>query len=214
MTVKSENPIALASGESREKYSNANAKRTKKKRKQRISLPTSFHDLYKMTGEELGEGSYGRVETCVNLLTGVEYAVKIIQKTPGTFIRSKLLKEIEVFHICRGHPNIIQLVEYFEEEEIFYLVFEKINGGSLLNHIQRRTFFSERETREIIFEQAKAIQHLHDKGIAHRDIKPENVLCLNSNSPFPLKLCDLDQHKNMETLALRCCFLLEASCYV
>ncbi len=43
--------------------------------------------------------------------------------------RSKVLKEIEIFHLCRGHDNILQLIEYFEEEDRFYLIFEKMEGG-------------------------------------------------------------------------------------
>jgi len=42
------------------------------------------------------------------------------------------LKEIETFHHCKGHKNIIQLIEYFEEPDRFYLVFEKVNGGKNL----------------------------------------------------------------------------------
>jgi len=164
----------------------------KKKRTQKIGVGTTFQDLYKLTGEKLGEGSYGRVETCVNVYTGFEYAVKIIEKTPGIFSRTKLLKEIEIYHLCRGQQNIIQLIEYFEEEEGFYLVFEKINGGPLLKHIQQRICFTEKEASKIITQLAEAIKHLHEKGIAHRDIKPDNVLCVNNNSPCPVKLCDFD----------------------
>merc|ERR1719431_2467213 len=107
-------------------------KRKKKKRSQKISVGTTFPDLYKLTGETLGEGSYGRVETCVNVFTGLEYAVKIIENAPGLFSRSKVLKEIEIYHVCRGQQNIIQLIEYFEEPQAFFLVFEKVNGGPLL----------------------------------------------------------------------------------
>jgi len=167
-------------------------RRKKKKRTQKICVGNTFQDLYKLTGEHLGEGSYGRVETCVNVYTGFEYAVKIIEKTPGVFSRSKLLKEIEIYHLCRGQKNIIQLIEYFEEPEGFFLVFEKINGGPLLKHIQQRVSFTEEEASKIIKQLAEAIRHLHEKGIAHRDIKPDNVLCVSSNSPCPVKLCDFD----------------------
>lgn len=145
-----------------------------------------------MTGEPLGEGSYGRVETCKNVFTGIEYAVKIIEKIPGSFSRSKVLKEIEIYHICRGHQNIIQLIEYFEETDKFYLVFEKIHGGPLLKHIRQRIHFTEAEASMIIKDLAEAIRHLHVQGIAHRDIKPDNILCVNANSPCPVKLCDFD----------------------
>eukprot|EP00092_Neocalanus_flemingeri_P024289 GFUD01026341.1.p1 GENE.GFUD01026341.1~~GFUD01026341.1.p1 ORF type:complete len:451 (-),score=149.91 GFUD01026341.1:130-1482(-) len=167
-------------------------RRKKKKRSQKALIGATFADLYKFTGETLGEGSYGRVETCKNVFTGIEYAVKIIEKRPGSFSRSKVLKEIEIYHLCRGQRNIIQLIEFFEEADNFYLVFEKINGGSLLQHIQQRIHFTEAEASMIIKDLAEAIRHLHRQGIAHRDIKPDNVLCVNTNSPCPVKLCDFD----------------------
>merc|ERR1712226_1451177 len=70
-------------------------------------MGTTFIDLYKLTGEILGEGSEGGVETCKNVFTGIEYAVKIIEKRPGSYNRSKVLKEIEIYHLCRGQKNII-----------------------------------------------------------------------------------------------------------
>ncbi len=48
------------------------------------------------------------------------------------YFRSRVLKEIEMFHHCKGHKNIIQLIEYFEEQDRFYLVFEKVNGGKIV----------------------------------------------------------------------------------
>jgi len=155
-------------------------------------MEASFEDIYQFTGETLGEGSYGSVKECVNIYTGVAFAAKLIEKKPGSFSRAKVLKEIEIFHICKGHSNIIQLVEYFEDADRFYLVFEKISGGSLLKQLQEKVSFTEDEAREIIRDLAEAIKYLHLKGIAHRDIKPDNVLCTNSSIPCPVKLCDFD----------------------
>jgi len=167
-------------------------KKKKKKRPPMQTMDTTFHDLYKLTGEILGEGSYGSVKTCKNIFTGAEYAAKIIEKIPGSFSRSKVLKEIEIYHLCRGHKNIVQLIEFFEETDKFVLVFEKVEGGSLLKYIQSRDSFTEGEARTIIKDIAEAINHLHEKGVAHRDIKPDNVLCTNSNSTGVVKLCDFD----------------------
>jgi len=167
-------------------------RRKKKKRSTKPLMGATFSDLYKLTGDILGEGSEGRVETCKNVFTGIEYAVKIIEKRPGSYNRSKVLKEIEIYHLCRGQKNIIQLIEFFEEAENFYLIFEKIDGGPLLKHIQKRIFFTEAEASKIIKDLAEAIRHLHHQGVAHRDIKPDNVLCVSHNSPFPVKLCDFD----------------------
>ncbi len=166
-------------------------KRRKKKRSTTL-VANTFKDLYVFTGEVLGEGSYGKVVTCKNVYTNLEYAVKIIEKRPGVYNRSKVLKEIDIYHLCRDHPNILHMIEYFEEDEFFYLIFEKINGGPLLHHIQERVCFTEAEAAEVIKSLADALKHLHKQGIAHRDLKPDNILCVNPHNPLPVKLCDFD----------------------
>merc|ERR1739844_550987 len=121
--------------------------KTRRKKKKKTASSTSlasntFQEIYRLTGEVLGQGAYASVQTCVNIYTEVEYAVKIIDKVPG-HSRARVFKEIDLFHHCQGHKNIIQLIEYFEEADRFYLIFEKVSGGQLLDHIQRRKFFTE-----------------------------------------------------------------------
>merc|ERR1712241_335617 len=174
------------------------ARRRKKKKRLCGSLSvTQFSDVYRLTGETLGEGSYGKVEECEHNLTKAKFAVKIISKKNVTFSRPKMLKEIELYFLCQGVPEIIQLIEYFEESEYFYLVFEKAKGGPLLTQIQRRVHFGELESASIIRDLAAALSHLHSRGIARRDVKPENVLCYNDGENgkddfLPVKLCDFD----------------------
>jgi MAP kinase interacting serine/threonine kinase len=169
----------------------AKSRRRKKKKTNSSVVASTFQDLYHMTGEILGQGAYASVRTCRNVWTDQEFAVKIIDKVPG-HSRSRVFKEIDTFYHCRGHKNIIQLVEYFEEPDRFYLVFEKINGGQLLDHIQNRVRFTEKEASYVIRDLASALQFLHKKGIAHRDLKPENVLCEFEDQLCPVKLCDFD----------------------
>merc|ERR1719431_387498 len=88
--------------------------------------------------------------------------------------------------------NIIQLVEYFEQPDKFFLVFEKVLGGQLLDYIQTRKFFTEQEAAAVIADVASALEFLHSKGIAHGDLKPENVLCVYKDELTPVKLCDFD----------------------
>ena len=168
------------------------ARKKKKKSPSATSLASNtFQEIYSLSGEVLGEGAYATVQTCVNMFTGVEYAVKIIEKVPS-HSRSRVFKEIDLFHRCQGHENIIQLVEYFEQPDKFYLVFEKVSGGQLLDHIQKRKCFTEKEAAAVITDVSSALEFLHSKGIAHRDLKPENVLCVYENSLTPVKLCDFD----------------------
>lgn len=169
----------------------AKKKRRKKRRTGSSLVSSCFQDLYKLTGEILGEGAYASVQTCINMYTDQEFAVKIIDKVPG-HARARVFREVETFHHCQGHPNIIQLTEFFEDEEKFYLVFEKINGGQLLRRIQEHKYFSEAAAAEIVREVASALKFMHAKGIAHRDLKPENILCVNKDRLCPVKICDFD----------------------
>lgn len=169
----------------------ARRKRRRKKRSGSSVVTSCFQDLYKLTGEVLGEGAYASVQTCVNIYTGHEFAVKIIDKVPG-HARARVFREVETFHYCQGHPNIIQLIEFFEDTDKFYLVFEKINGGQLLARIQEHHYFSEPQAAEIVREIANALHFLHGKGVAHRDLKPENILCVYRDRLCPVKICDFD----------------------
>jgi MAP kinase interacting serine/threonine kinase len=94
--------------------------------------------------------------------------------------------------MCKGHPNIVQLIEWFEDEDYFYMVFEKMQGGPLLSQIQNKVCFSEQEAAQVAKDIANALKFLHSNGVAHRDLKPENILCVSMDSVSPVKLCDLD----------------------
>lgn len=81
---------------------------------------------------------------------------------------------------------------YIVEEEKFYVVFEKMEGGPLLAHIERRGHLTEREASLIVRDIASALNFLHSKGMAHRDLKPENILCQWRDQVIPVKICDFD----------------------
>lgn len=163
----------------------------KKKRRATGAMVKKFNDLYVSTGEVLGEGSFGQVKTYKNIGTGKEFAVKVVEKKMR-HDRQKVLKEIEIFHYCQGHENILQLIEFYEEENWFYVVFEKMEGGTLLDTILKRGHLSEKDASLIIRDIARGLSFLHKMGIAHRDLKPENILCVKPDQLTPVKICDFD----------------------
>ncbi|ULU05839.1 hypothetical protein L3Y34_018042 [Caenorhabditis briggsae] len=156
------------------------------------SSKCGFFDYYKLTDEHLGSGAYGSVTTCKSIKSGQEFAVKIVDKQGETHSRKRILREVNIFKTCKGHPNIVQLLDWFEDDTNFYLVMEKMRGGPLLQHILQRGYFTEEEARRVTKDIASALKFMHDRGIAHRDVKPENVLCTDPNHVSPVKLCDLD----------------------
>ncbi|GMT16847.1 hypothetical protein PFISCL1PPCAC_8144 [Pristionchus fissidentatus] len=163
-----------------------------RKRTQSRSKNCSFQDFYSMGTDSLGCGAYGSVRTCTQKSTGVEMAVKVVDKHKTGHSRHRILREVDTFRICAGQQNIVQLIDWFEDEDRFYMVFEKMRGGPLLNHIQRKGAFTEAEASMVTKDIASALKFLHDHGIAHRDVKPENILCTDADRVSPVKLCDLD----------------------
>ncbi|NXM57576.1 MKNK2 kinase, partial [Illadopsis cleaveri] len=150
-------------------------KRNKKKKRCRAtdSFSGRFEDVYQLQEEVLGEGAHARVQSCVNLITNKEYAVKIIEKRLG-HIRSRVFREVEMLYQCQGHR---------------YGGSHCIPHCSILTHIHRRRHFNELEASVVVQDIASALHFLHNKGCqrAHRP-------CLPPPPPqvSPVKICDFD----------------------
>jgi MAP kinase interacting serine/threonine kinase len=173
---------------------NSVQKRQQKKKKRRTAdsySDISFNDKYKLTEELLGTGAHGVVKTCRDRLTKQEYAVKIISKARHPN-RTRVFKEIDIYYHCRGCENILSIIDFLEDDDYFYLVFQKMEGGPLLNHIMKRGRLTEREASLIVRDIANGLNFLHSKGMSHRDLKPENILVERADSLIPIKLCDFD----------------------
>ncbi|CAF1365220.1 unnamed protein product [Adineta steineri] len=173
---------------------NSVQKRQHKKKKRRTAnsySDISFNDKYKLTEELLGTGAHGVVKTCRDRVTKQEYAVKIISKARHPN-RTRVFKEIDIYYHCRGCENILSIIDFLEDDDYFYLVFQKMEGGPLLNHIMKRGRLTEREASLIVRDIANGLNFLHSKGMSHRDLKPENILVERADSLIPIKLCDFD----------------------
>jgi MAP kinase interacting serine/threonine kinase len=172
---------------------NSVQKRQKKKKRRTANSYSdiSFNDKYKLTEELLGTGAHGVVKTCRDRLTKQEYAVKIISKARHPN-RTRVFKEIDIYYHCRGCENILSIIDFLEDDDYFYLVFQKMEGGPLLNHIMKRGRLTEREASLIVRDIANGLNFLHSKGMSHRDLKPENILVEHADSLTPIKLCDFD----------------------
>jgi len=91
------------------------------------------------------------------------------------------------------------MIDYFEEDDRFYMVNEKMEGGSLSDRIGFRSPVTEVEAREVIRGIASSLRFLHENGIAHRNIKPENILCVSSAHIYSIEICDFDIASRVQT---------------
>ena len=74
------------------------------------------------------------------------------------------------------HPNIVTMIEWFEDKKYVFLVFELVRGGELFDGIVENHHYSEKDAARIARGIVQAVYFLHSKGIIHRDLKPENIL--------------------------------------
>eukprot|EP01061_Rhynchopus_euleeides_P007986 TRINITY_DN1704_c1_g1_i1.p1 TRINITY_DN1704_c1_g1~~TRINITY_DN1704_c1_g1_i1.p1 ORF type:complete len:426 (+),score=124.45 TRINITY_DN1704_c1_g1_i1:313-1590(+) len=133
---------------------------------------------YKLV-EVLGEGTYAKVYRGVSDKTGVEYAVKCIQKQDllkQAKGKNLLVREIRAMQCLRGHPNIVELKEIFQTPRNVYLVMEIVKGGELFYKIKEKGRLEEDEARGYFQQLMKAVIYCHGNLVAHRDIKPENII--------------------------------------
>eukprot|EP00911_Craspedida_sp_UC1_P002337 UC1_evm1s1757 len=165
----------------------------KKKKKLKPMAPPSFEDTYEDTGVELGAGSFAVVRECIRKLDGLRCANKLVDKQAKRApSRQQVFRELDILMECRGAPFIVQLFDFYETDDHFSFVFEKLEGGALLEHIERRQHFTEREASNVTRDLAEALKFLHFSGIAHRDLKPDNVLCVHHDCASPAKVCDFN----------------------
>jgi serine/threonine protein kinase len=100
-----------------------------------------------------------------------------------------LVKEIEILRLL-DHPNIIKLIEVFEDETHVHLVLEYLNGGELFEHIARVGTFLETDAINLMKCLLSALSYAHSLGIIHRDLKPENLILTDRSTHSIIKIAD------------------------
>ena len=153
-----------------------------------------IEDLYEFK-EKIGEGHFGTVKRCIEKKSGEEYAVKIMNKNK---IKPQDLDLVikERNYLCLiKHPNIVSLIQDFEDENCLYFVMEYFKGGDLGKYLSKvkdnKEKNLERIAGKIIKIIAQGVQYLNQFGIVHRDLKPENIIFGKENEIKSIKIIDL-----------------------
>lgn len=75
-----------------------------------------------------------------------------------------------------SHPNVVNIFDVGEEDQVLYMVMEYVDGLTLKEYIQKNGPIEVEEALDIIGQITSAIAHAHANDLVHRDIKPQNIL--------------------------------------
>ena len=158
-------------------------------------LPSGYllHNRYSIQ-QSLGQGGFGITylaydskldqEVCIkelfvsgNSTRGTNLTVH--SQTTGGFSFSDFVQRFvqEARQLARfQHPNIVRVIDVFQENDTAYTVMEYVRGDNLKQLIQGQGALIESEVLKIIWQLLDAVEEVHFKGMLHRDIKPENII--------------------------------------
>jgi serine/threonine protein kinase len=131
--------------------------------------------------EELGRGAMGVVYHAHDPVIGRDVAVKTMHlSAEGTGMsREELVGRFQTEARAAGlltHPNIVVIYDAGEEEGLFYITMEMVEGRSLQTLLDGRQLFPLPRVMKLMEQVCSALDFAHQHNVVHRDIKPANLV--------------------------------------
>jgi len=130
----------------------------------------------------IGEGGFGRTFKAIDEKKLNKPCV-VKQFLPQQIGSAALAKATELFKQeaqrldqLGSHPQIPDLLAFFEQEGRLYLIQQFIDGQDLLKELNQKGRFSESDVRQLLLELLPVLEFIHSHNVIHRDIKPDNII--------------------------------------
>ena len=162
----------------------------------------SFGITYLATTQTTVDGSLGKLRVDVNVTIKEFFMTDLnnrstdgssVENTCNSIVtgyRRKFRREAENLSKMH-HPNIVKVVEVFDENNTTYYVMEYIDGETLDEYILRHGSIREKPSLMIFRKLCEALQYMHGHHMLHLDLKPKNVMVARSSEKV-LKLYLID----------------------
>ncbi|KAK2142313.1 hypothetical protein LSH36_971g00059 [Paralvinella palmiformis] len=145
--------------------------------------------------EVLGTGAFSEVLLAEDKMEKGKYvAVKCIDRKGIRGKEESLQNEIDVLRRLK-HPNIVELLDVYEDKTHFYLAMELVTGGELFDRIVEKGSYTEKDASHLIRQVLEAVDFMHEKGVVHRDLKPENLLYYSPAEESKIMISDFGLSK-------------------
>lgn len=135
-----------------------------------------INDRYKVI-RKIGGGGMAYVYLARDMILERDVAIKILRLDfahEDEFIR-RFQREAQSA-TSLTHENIVSIYDIGEEDDIYYIVMEYVDGMTLKQYIQQYDPIPTEKAIDIMIQLTSAVEHAHENQIIHRDIKPQNIL--------------------------------------
>lgn len=147
----------------------------------------SFGITYLATTRISVDGQLGKMDVNVNVTIKEFFMSDLnsrstdgtsVERTNSTLVKNYLSKfQREAENLSKlHHPNIVKVLEVFDENNTTYYVMEFIDGETIDEYIKRNGKLSVEESLTITTEVCKALSYMHDHKMLHLDLKPKNIM--------------------------------------
>jgi len=139
-----------------------------------------INDRYQII-KTIGEGGMANVYLAYDTILDRNVAVKVLRgdlASDEKFVRRFQREALAASSL--SHPNIVEVYDVGEDNGLYYIVMEYIEGKHLKQLVKKRGNLTVREVVDIMLQLTDGMSGAHDSYIIHRDIKPQNIMILEN----------------------------------
>ena len=125
----------------------------------------------------IGEGGMANVYLAHDTILDRDVAIKVLRgdlSNDEKFVRRFQREALAASSL--SHPNIVEMYDVGEDNGIYYIVMEYVEGKTVKQLVKKRGSLTLSEALDIMLQLTDGISHAHDSYIIHRDLKPQNIL--------------------------------------
>lgn len=141
-----------------------------------ITKGQKINDRYEII-RSIGEGGMANVYLGYDTILDRNVAIKVLRgdlSNDEKFVRRFQREALSASSLA--HPNIVEMYDVGEDDGIYYIVMEYIEGKTLKQLLKKRGSLTLSEAIDIMLQMTDGMTHAHDSYIIHRDLKPQNIM--------------------------------------